>query len=71
MGDSTNLQNPKQPGLSTVPTGTAPRNDSPNVPQQVQKGGYGNIPAIPSKPAATTGPGGPSISIPKVGKSGK
>lgn len=53
--------------MSTVPQGTAPKNDSANVPQQVQKGGMG-APQIPSKPLATTGPGGPNTSIPKVGK---
>lgn len=54
--------------MSTVPSGTAPRNNSANVPQQIPTGGQ-TFP--PSKPSATTGPGGPSISIPKVGKSGK
>ena len=55
--------------MSTVPSGTY-KNDSANVPQQVQSGTSQTSP-IPSKPAATTGPGGPSISIPKVGKNGK
>lgn len=56
--------------MSTVPQGTAPNNNSANVPQQVQTGGMGAGP-VPSKPSATTGPGGPSISIPKIGKAGK
>jgi len=55
--------------MTTVPQGTPPRNDSANVPQQVQTNGSQGVP--PSKPAATTGPGGPSISIPKVGKGGR
>ena len=55
--------------MSTVPAGIPPKNNSANVPQQVQTGG---VPGpVPSKPSATTGPGGPGISIPKVGKSGK
>lgn len=54
--------------MTTVPQGTAPQNDSANAPQQIPKGGQ-TVP--PSKPSATTGPGGPSISQPKVGKSGK
>ncbi len=55
---------------STVPQGTAPRNDSFNVPNaQIRTQGNQTVP--PMKPSATTGPGGPSISIPKVGKSGK
>ncbi len=55
--------------MTTVPSGVPPRNDSPNVPQQISTGGNQSVP--PSKPAATTGPGGPSISVPKVGKAGK
>ena len=56
--------------MSTVPQGTAPKNNSANVPQQIQPGTMGAGP-VPSKPLATTGPGGPNISIPKVGKGGK
>lgn len=56
--------------MSTVPSGIAPKNNSANVPQQVQTGSMGAGP-IPSKPSATTGPGGPSVSIPKVGKPSK
>lgn len=55
--------------MTTVPQGTY-KNDSANVPQQVQTNGAPSTP-VPSKPSATTGPGGPSVSIPKVGKSGK
>ena len=56
--------------MSTVPQGPGPKNNNADTPQQVQTGGMGAGP-VPSKPAATTGPGGPSVSIPKVGKSGK
>jgi len=53
--------------MTTVPSGSAPRNDSANTPQQIP-----SRPTVPpSKPAASTGPGGPSISIPKAGKGGK
>ena len=55
--------------MTTVPSGTPPKNDSANAPQQVQTGG---VPGpVPSKPSATTGPGGPNISVPRVGKNGK
>jgi hypothetical protein len=63
-------QNPRSYPSGTVPTG-APKNANPNVPQQISTGTYGDASAVPSKPSATTGPGGPSISIPKVGKPGK
>lgn len=53
--------------MTTVPQGTN-KNDSANVPQQIPVGAQTTP---PSKPSATTGPGGPSISIPKVGKNGK
>jgi hypothetical protein len=62
-------QNPRTVGPGTVPAGP-PKNDSAEAPQQVQNLGMGAGP-IPSKPSATTGPGGASISIPKVGKAGK
>lgn len=52
--------------MSTVPSGTY-NNNSANVPQQIP---VANSP-VPSKPSATTGPGGSSVSIPKVGKGGK
>jgi hypothetical protein len=52
----------------TVPKGTAP--DNSQVPQHVETGGMGASP-VPSKPSNITGPGGPSVSIPKVGKDGK
>lgn len=54
--------------MSTVPQGAAATNSGANVPQQIPTGGQ-TFP--PSKPSATTGPGGPSVSIPRVGKSGK
>lgn len=67
-------RNPRQAGEGTVPKDNmappvhplayGPEGDTPMIPPHGQ-----SVP--PAKPSASTGPGGPSISVPVPGKSGK
>lgn len=61
-------QNPRGAGEGTVPKDSlqAIVHQSTDAPQEIPTG----LTIPPGKPGASTGPGGPSISIPKVGKSG-
>ncbi len=69
MADSGNTgyeQNPRSAGSSTVPSDgmSSLIHQSMDAPQEIPTG----ITVPPSKPSASTGPGGPGTSIPKVGK---
>ncbi len=69
MADSGNTgyeQNPRSAGPRTVlGDGMSPvTHQSTDAPQEIPTG----MTVPPSKPSASTGPGGPSISVPKVGK---